>query len=219
LLSFHSRFPALILLWRLASLSFALVAIESFTLFLNSAMARVRSTARPHDVVTETGSGGHGGRDSIERMESAPLSDVGSHSRARADVDEGSCTRSYFFGPSTMTVSRFRAMIDNCYFDEGMGHEPGEETILEPQSDKAMVFEEFFTAGLRMPPHPVLSDLLLKFQVQLHQLTSNAIIQLSKYIWEVMSFGGTPSADGFTKRYKLHYQPRTLEVDGAEIHG
>jgi hypothetical protein len=86
-----------------------------------------------------------------------------SHSRARADVDMGSHTWSYFFGPSTVTVSCIRAMIDNDYFDEGMGHDPGKETIPEPQSDKAVVFEEFFTAGLRMPPHPVLSDILLKF--------------------------------------------------------
>jgi tRNA A37 threonylcarbamoyladenosine synthetase subunit TsaC/SUA5/YrdC len=43
------------------------------------------------------------------------------------------------------------------------------------------VFEEFFTASLRMPSHPVLSDILLKFQGTLHQLTLNAIGQLSKY--------------------------------------
>jgi hypothetical protein len=33
----------------------------------------------------------------------------------------------------------------------------------------------FFTAGLRMPLHPDLTDILLKFQVQLHRLTPNAI--------------------------------------------
>jgi hypothetical protein len=82
-----------------------------------------------------------------------------------------------------------------------------------------MVFEEFFTVGLSMPPHPVLSDILLKFRVQLHQLTPNAIIQLSKYIWTVMSFGGIPSADGFTKRYELHYQLRQMEIDEAEVQG
>jgi tRNA A37 threonylcarbamoyladenosine synthetase subunit TsaC/SUA5/YrdC len=57
-----------------------------------------------------------------------------------------------------------------------MGHEPGQETILEPHLDEVVVFEEFFTAGLRMPPHPVLADILLKFQIQIHQLTPNAIV-------------------------------------------
>jgi hypothetical protein len=68
-----------------------------------------------------------------------------------------------------------------------------------------MVFKEFFTVGLRMPPHPVLADILLKFQIQIHQLTPNAIVQLSKYIWAVLSFEGILSAEGFTKRYELHY--------------
>jgi hypothetical protein len=40
-----------------------------------------------------------------------------------------------------------------------MGHEPGQETILEPHLDEVVVFEEFFTAGLRMPPHPVLAEI------------------------------------------------------------
>jgi hypothetical protein len=80
-----------------------------------------------------------------------------------------------------------------------------------------VVFEEFFSAILRMPAHPVLADILLKFQLQIHQLTPNAIIQLSKYIWIVLSFRGVPSAEGFTKRYELHYQSRKIDVDGVEL--
>jgi hypothetical protein len=99
-------------------------------LYLNSVMAHIRSTAHPHDVATEAGSGGHG--DSADRKKFALLSDVGSHSEVGADVDEGSRTWSYFFGPSTVTASYIRAMIDNDYFDEGMGHESGEETVPEP---------------------------------------------------------------------------------------
>jgi hypothetical protein len=45
-------------------------------------------------------------------------------------------------------------MIDRGYFAKGMGHEPGEETVLEPNPDEAVVFEEFFTIGLRMPRTP-----------------------------------------------------------------
>jgi hypothetical protein len=61
------------------------------------------------------------------------------------------------------------------------------------------------------------SDILLMFQVQLHQLTPNAIGELSKYIWEVATFGGVPSANGFMKRYELHYQPKKMSVDGAKV--
>jgi hypothetical protein len=57
---------------------------------------------------------------------------------------------------------------------------------------------------------------LLKYQVQLHQLTPNAIAQLSKYFWAVLSFGGESSSDGFAKHYELHYQPKKVVVDGFE---
>jgi hypothetical protein len=36
-------------------------------------------------------------------------------------------------------------MIDSGYFSEGMGYEPGKETVLEPNPDEVVVFEEFFT--------------------------------------------------------------------------
>jgi hypothetical protein len=75
-----------------------------------------------------------------------------------------------------VTVSCVRKMVDRGYFADGMAHVLGEETISEPNDNEVVVFEEFFTAGLRMPPHPVLSDILLKFQVQLHQLTPNIIV-------------------------------------------
>jgi hypothetical protein len=36
-------------------------------------------------------------------------------------------------------------MVDNGCFTNGMGHEPGEETLSEPHDDEAVLFEEFFT--------------------------------------------------------------------------
>jgi hypothetical protein len=53
--------------------------------------------------------------------------------------------------------------------------------------------------------------------VQLHQLTPNVIGQLLKYIWAVVSFGGVPSADGFTKRYELRYQLKKMSIDRVEV--
>jgi hypothetical protein len=37
-------------------------------------------------------------------------------------------------------------------------------------------------AGLHVAPHPVLTDILHKFWIQLHQLTPNAIMQIIKFI-------------------------------------
>jgi hypothetical protein len=47
-------------------------------------------------------------------------------------------------------------------------------------------------------------------------LTPNAIVQLSKYFWAVLSFNEEPSNDGFAKRYELHYQLKKVVVDGFE---
>jgi hypothetical protein len=87
----------------------------------------------------------------------------------------------------------------------------------EPDRNEVVIFEGFFTIGLRMPPHPVLADILLKYQVQLHQLTANAIAQLSNYVWAVASFGGVLSVNGFAKRYELHYHLKKMNVDGAKV--
>jgi hypothetical protein len=54
------------------------------------------------------------------------------------------------------------------YFAEGSTRELGEKTILELADDEAIMFEEFFTVGYQMPPHPALREILLKYQVQLH---------------------------------------------------
>jgi hypothetical protein len=85
---------------------------------------------------------------------------------------------------------------------------PGTEMVPEPNYDETIVYEDFFVTGLRMPPHPALGEILLHFQAQLHQLTPNAIAQLSKYLWAIGSFGGMPRSNAFVKRYELHYQPK-----------
>jgi hypothetical protein len=168
-------------------------------------MGHVKSTTRPRDDAAAAKGEGRDSAGSAERPESSGASDAGSHNCAQGDFDEGPHTHNYYYGHSTVIVSRVRKMIDRGYFAIGDACVPGEETIPEPDSDKAIVFEEFFTTGLRMPPHPVFMDILLNFQMQLHQLTPNAIGQLSKYIWAVVSFGGVLSVDSFTKRYELYY--------------
>jgi hypothetical protein len=111
----------------------------------------------------------------IRRLIIKAASDV-AETEAEAYVDPHELARSYEFGFSSVTVGRIRQMESLGYFAEGSVCELREEIVPEPNSDEAVVFEEFFTAGLRMPPHHVLTEILLKFQVQLHQLTPNAII-------------------------------------------
>jgi hypothetical protein len=48
----------------------------------------------------------------------------------------------------------------------------------EPNPNEVVIFEEFFAAGLWMSPYPAFTDILLKFWVQLHQLTPNTNAQV-----------------------------------------
>jgi hypothetical protein len=93
-------------------------------------------------------------------------------------------------------------MVEKGYFLKGGARSPGTETMSESEDDEAMVYKDFFVTGLCMPPHPALADILLHFQAQLHQLTPNVIVQLSKYFWVVASF----------EWYELHYQSKTMET-------
>jgi hypothetical protein len=59
---------------------------------------------------------------------------------SEGESDTGSHTRSYYFGPSTVTVTQNHEMLDQGYFTESGAHAPGEETILELGSDEVVIF-------------------------------------------------------------------------------
>jgi hypothetical protein len=118
---------------------------------------------------------------------------------------DGEKLRTYYFGSSTITIGKIKEMVEKGYFLEGEAQAPGAEIVPEPDSDEAMVYEDLFVAGLPTPLHLALADILLHFKAQLHQLTPNAIAELSKYFWVIGSFGGVPLRNVFVKRYELHY--------------
>ena len=93
------------------------------------------------------------------------------------------------------------------YFGDGVGRVPGAEEIPEPEGE-LVVFEAFFIAGLRLPAHRFVMEVLRRFKVQVHQLTPNAMVALAKYVWAVTSYGGQPTVEFFAKTYYLHWQKR-----------
>jgi hypothetical protein len=54
-------------------------------------------------------------------------------------------------------------MEERGYFLEGEGCAPGAVTVPEPNGDEAIIYKDFFIAGLHMPSHPALADILLHF--------------------------------------------------------
>jgi hypothetical protein len=118
------------------------------------------------------------------------------------------------FGKSTVSEADMTMMTKLGYFkeaDKGLVHFGGEETIPKPKNDEVVVFKSFFKAGLRFPLHGMIAEVLEKFGIYFHQLTPNAIVRLSVYIWALRSQGVEPLADSFCREHELHYQTKARE--------
>jgi hypothetical protein len=166
-------------------------------------MARVRSTAR----VTRDG-------EEAEGAETAPISKVMQRSglvvsedaptaeAEQVDAEETESEDDYStvpsepshleFGKSTITEGDMTKLMKLGYFSEAkkeLVRFGGEEITLKPEKDEVVVFKSFFKAGLRFPLNGMIADVLKKFGIYLHQLTPNAIVRLSVYIWALQSQG------------------------------
>lgn len=83
---------------------------------------------------------------------------------------------------SRVSLGRMHEMQQLVYFGSSVGYALGAEEILEPEGE-LVVFKEFFNVGLRMHVHRFVVKVLEHFEVQLHQLTPNAMVALTKFIW------------------------------------
>jgi hypothetical protein len=118
------------------------------------------------------------------------------------------------FGKSTVSEADMPMMIKLGYFGEAkkkLIRFGGEETTPKPKNDEVVVFRSFFKAGLRFPLHEMIGDVLEDFEIYLHQLTPNAIIRLSVFIWALRSQGVDPLAKAFCRVHELHYQAKARE--------
>jgi hypothetical protein len=90
------------------------------------------------------------------------------------------------FGKFTVKAEDLVVMKKLGYFGENdneLIHFAREEIIPEPKEDEVVVFKSFFRARLRFPLYEMVEEVLKKFEICLHQLTPNAIVRLSFYIW------------------------------------
>jgi hypothetical protein len=186
-------------------------------------MARVSSTAR----VDREG-------DETEAAETVPISEAMKRSRLvtsedvpatgaeQVDVEETNSEDDYsstmpskpshlYFGKSTVSEGDLPKMLKLGYFNEEkkeLIRFGGKETTPKPGKDEKVVFKSFFKAGLRFSLNKMIADVLKKFGIYFHQLTPNAIVRLSVYIWALRSQGVEPFAEGFCRVHELHYQTK-----------
>ena len=94
-----------------------------------------------------------------------------------------------------------------------------EETTPAPKSDEVMVFKSFFRVGQRFPLNEMIGEVLKNFEIYIHQLTLNAIVRLSTFIWALRSQGMSPDAEAFCQVHELHYQTKARADDLHENFG
>jgi hypothetical protein len=90
------------------------------------------------------------------------------------------------FEKSTVSEADVPMMMKLGYFGETekkLLRFAGEETTPEPKNDEVVVFKSFFKAGLRFPLHEMIGEVLNNYEIYLYQLTPNAIVTLSIFIW------------------------------------
>jgi hypothetical protein len=63
------------------------------------------------------------------------------------------------------------------------------ETVPSPSEGYAVVFRYYFSCGLRLPSVNFLRQVLEEFQLQIHHLTPNGFLTLSKFCWACESYG------------------------------
>jgi hypothetical protein len=95
--------------------------------------------------------------------------------RVKADPQDLVKPRTCFMGRSLMTQADLDALrLEGC-FEPGVCRLLGRETTPKPKKSESVVFRDFFTTGLRLPVSKNFADILVAYNVQIHQLTPNSI--------------------------------------------
>ena len=76
---------------------------------------------------------------------------------------------------------------------------PGDEVVPQPRLYEAVVFRNFFVASLQFLLKKFIADVLERFEVQLHQLTPNAITRLRVFTMAMKMMGCELLVDMFVR--------------------
>jgi hypothetical protein len=120
------------------------------------------------------------------------------------------------FGKSTIKQGQIEAMKGKYFHDISIVRAGGESNVPLPEADKVVVFKSFMKAGLRLPLHKMLVEVLKTFEIYLHQLTPEALIKVGVFIWAMRNQGLEPDANRFYNIHELSYQ--TKDVGKEQYH-
>ena len=115
--------------------------------------------------------------------------------------------KTLLLGPSVVSKSTIDFYISKGYFKERERLQaPGGGNHSCPKEGEVVVFRVFFYCRVEVARGPYCSSLLAPFNVKLHHFTPNAMVQLSKFVWAVQTFGGEVLVDAFCRLFQLHCQ-------------
>jgi hypothetical protein len=137
----------------------------------------------PEDNPTAGASGSDNHEDGEIRSEGEDIGDVD------ADLKDLVVTRrlkslpsSFVFGESKVTANMIREYEAAVFFPAGDGRAPLDEQVPTPEPGEIVEFRDFFTCGLQFPCDPLLSAILEKFLVKIHQLSPNSFFGIVKVL-------------------------------------
>jgi hypothetical protein len=127
-------------------------------------------------------------------------------------------SKTWDFGPSSVTAEAIVEMLDDGFFKAGRAMPSlAGEIVPDPQEGYAVMFKDYFTCGLRLPSISFLRQVLEAFQLQIHHLTPNGFLMLSKFCWACESYGAIPNIDTFCAYYELQKQLKKVKVGGVKL--
>jgi hypothetical protein len=179
-------------------------------LLLVGDLARVKQTARRRRRYVAMSSS------SSSAADTPPVGASSEDTLSNVAVEELQPGDTMEFGVSRMSSVHVQDMQQLGYFGSGVGRVPGAEEVPEPEGE-LVVSEAFFAASLCLPAYRFVAEVLRRFEVQVHQLTPNAVVALAKYVWAATSYGDQPSVEVFAKHYCLHWQKRKIGHEIAQF--
>jgi hypothetical protein len=112
------------------------------------------------------------------------------------------------FGKSSIKKSQIDAMKGRYFCDMSIVSVGGDNAAPAPEEDEVVVYRSFMKAGLRFPLSRFLVEVLKTFEIFLHQITPEAIIRMSIFVWAVRSQGLKPSVKCFYNMHELLYETK-----------
>ena len=111
---------------------------------------------------------------------------------------------SFEFGPTRVTLEELDEFMKLSWFSWDLARLPEGEVVPDPRDDEVVVYQEFFMAGLRFLPHPLVVGVLKRFNLRFHHLNPSSFMKLSVYIWACKSHGVELDLEGFICLHRVH---------------